>query len=53
MLADLAIKWVDACVVCVRVGGREVGERRTESSFEKLQKTRSADVRPDVKQQEK
>ena len=53
MLADLVIKWVDACVVCVRVGGREVGERRTESSFEKVQKMISADVKADVKQQEK
>ena len=53
MLADLAVKWVGVSVGCVCVGGREVGERRTESSFEKLQKTISADVRPDVKQQEK
>ena len=36
--------------VCVCEGA---GERGTESSFEKLQKMISADVKADVKQQEK
>ena len=55
MLADLAVKWVCVCVcvvfMCV-LGGR-AGGRGTESSFENLQKMISADVKTDVKQQEK
>ena len=46
MLADLAVKWVGVSGVCV------VGRRGIESSFEKLQKLISADVKADVKQQE-
>ena len=44
------------CVVCVCVcvygWGEGAGGRGTESSFEKLQKVISADVKADVKQQE-
>ena len=54
MLADLAVKWVGVCVECVCVwGGGRTGGRGTESSFEKVQKMISADVKADVKQQEK